>query len=221
MDNDNLSTSLGTTGYGSWGGDAASSSNPWNVNGVLPSNMYNSSEAINADKRSFVMQLQNQSYNSSEAQKNRDWQTNMSNTAVQRALADYKAAGFSPLAVLGSGGASTPSGSAAHSSASSSRGGATDAAGIGILKGLISLVGAVVSQGVSSAVKTGLAASQAVVSAPAAENSASRYAVSDSAINDLLSRYRSKSKGYLNKPISEAEFQSVLNDLDSSLPKKR
>ena len=56
-------------------------------------------------------------YNKQEAQRNRDWQEYMSNTAMQRAVKDYQEAGLSPAMMFaGSGGnsASTPSGNSAQ-----------------------------------------------------------------------------------------------------------
>lgn len=61
------------------------------------------------------MMLQQQAYNSAEAQKNRDWQERMSNTAYQRAMEDMKKAGLNPILAYQQGGASTPSGSQATS----------------------------------------------------------------------------------------------------------
>lgn len=74
-------------------------------------------------------------FNSAEAAKNRDWQEYMSNTANQRAAADYAALGFSPLALLGSGNsASTPSGA----TASGQKPGAHDSGGAQVMGSLIS-----------------------------------------------------------------------------------
>lgn len=51
-------------------------------------------------------------WSAGEAQKNRDWQEMMSNTAYQRQVKDMQAAGLNPmLAAMKGGGASTPSGS--------------------------------------------------------------------------------------------------------------
>lgn len=55
-------------------------------------------------------------FTASEAQKQRDWEEQMSNTAYQRQVADMRAAGINPaLAMSNSSGASTPSGASATS----------------------------------------------------------------------------------------------------------
>lgn len=56
-----------------------------------------------------------QQFNSMEAQKNRDFQLMMSNTAFQRQAEDLKNAGFNPALITGLSGASTPVGSSATS----------------------------------------------------------------------------------------------------------
>lgn len=61
-------------------------------------------------------QQQANAFSANEAQKLRDWETEMSNTAFQRQVADMRAAGINPaMAMNGSSGASTPSGSAPSS----------------------------------------------------------------------------------------------------------
>lgn len=57
----------------------------------------------------------NNQFNASEAQKQRDWETYMSNTQYQRAVADMKTAGLNPAMMYASGGqgASTPTGASA------------------------------------------------------------------------------------------------------------
>lgn len=68
-------------------------------------------------------------FNSAEAQAERDWQTEMSNTSYQRAMADMKAAGLNPVLAAKFGGASSGSGASASSSGSSGAAASSSGAG--------------------------------------------------------------------------------------------
>jgi hypothetical protein len=54
-----------------------------------------------------IMQQQN-AFNAQQAQINRDWETDLSNTQMQRRVTDLRAAGLNPLLAIGQGGASSP-----------------------------------------------------------------------------------------------------------------
>lgn len=86
---------------------SASNSNntdQWNWNNYKSEADLN--RAYNAEQAALNRQFQ-----SDEAQKNREWQENMSNSAYSRAIADLRANGVNPYAVLsGLSSASTPSG---------------------------------------------------------------------------------------------------------------
>lgn len=104
--------------------------------------MRSEQQANNALYRDLaVMDIAND-YNSKEAQKQRDFEEKMSNTAYTRAVEDMKRAGINPIMAFSNGGADTPTGSSASSSTSRSSGGRyspTNANTVGAITGIAGL----------------------------------------------------------------------------------
>lgn len=104
-----------------------------NISGTTANNMFSAQEAEKA-----------RAFNSAEAQKQRDFEEYMSNTAYQRGVQDMKASGINPMVAAGAAQASTPQGTSATSpaahAAGSGNGGVlsliSKAANIAIAKGL-------------------------------------------------------------------------------------
>lgn len=95
-------------------------------------------------------------FNAAEAQKTRDWQTEMSNTAYQRQVADMKAAGINPSMAAQSGGASVPNGATAAATGAGN-GGLLGA----IFTGLAGVVGKVAAAKVAQQASMARTASEA------------------------------------------------------------
>lgn len=105
----NASNQVSNSNSSSW---ESSQGNSW---GSSVSGTFGSGQAVTDFNER--MQMQAQQYNSAEAQKTRDWQTEMANTEVQRRMQDLEKAGLNPILAYSMGGASVGSGATASSGA--------------------------------------------------------------------------------------------------------
>lgn len=100
--------------------------------------------ANNALYRDLLKMDEQNMFNAREAQKNRDFQERLSNTAYQRAVKDMKLAGINPAMLYQSGGASVPSGSFATSGSGESSRGSNAPNSKNDMSGIVSLLSGII-----------------------------------------------------------------------------
>lgn len=125
----------------------------FNAQNVAKEDFLNSEQSANNQflRDLYQMDIAN-SFNSSEAQKQRDFEERMSNTSYQRAMEDLRAAGLNPVLAY-SNGASTPSGSSATSVSPSRGSGRVSNSGVNtsavagsLISGLIKIAAGAISK---------------------------------------------------------------------------
>lgn len=124
-----------------------------NISGTMYEDIANKNNAL-----SIAMNRENNQFNAQQAQAQRDYETQMANTAHQREVADLKAAGLNPILSAGGTGAVTPQGASAIASNFTG----TDNSIVSALAGLAA--NAISANATMTAASTNAAATQAAAS---------------------------------------------------------
>lgn len=174
----------------------AKSASKDNLSGSIYEELANKNNELN-----IIMNRENNAFNAQQAQLQRDWEAQMSNTAHQREVADLKAAGLNPILSAGGTGASTP----VASNASASNWTGADSS-------FISALAQVAASAMSAnAVVTSSGLNAAAVERAAAMNSAASMYGSDQALKGTMYGADQSAKSYMygaDKAFSGTKYSS-------------
>lgn len=192
----------------------ASKQTSYTANDIMNTANYNTQQsalaAANANKTQLDWANAQQLYNSVEAQKNRDWQEYLSNTAHQREVADMIAAGLNPvLSASGGNGATVGSGASASAALPMANMASVDMSQNASIVGLLTGLTQAAAQ-VQASANTASATVQAAKQAAAAQ----QYA-SDNALQGT--KYASNNSYTASLYSANKGFESAVYSADQAL----
>lgn len=189
-----------------------------NITGTTANNIYNSTEAQKARDFESIEAEKARQHSSLEAQKAREHELYMSNTAYTRAAQDMKNAGINPAMLSGLSSSGMSAASTGHASASSSpsAGGAAAVArasrnaSSGIIGGIMRLAGTLIMMSGHPGIGAGLTGSGLAASSKAAK-------AADKMAEIIDGEKKARRKSNREKTVSDAEVKAALDRMYKKL----